>query len=337
VTAATHCAAGAAICRYVRWKPAGLVLAALSHFALDAIPHFEDPRLLAAVIGPVGQRLWPVLNAVPWATAAGLGVAIWLRHGPRAGGSRGQALYLIAGGLLGIALDPVMSAMGPESFMGRINHAAHVWKPAYGVLRDRTDLWPALVVVPILLEVATFAAATWLLLRRGPAGPPEQEASDMAREVTVRGAATHDLEAVADLWAELIEVHRQLDQRLWEPAPDGREKYREWIAETLARDDRALFVADADGPVVGFTHVVLDTGPQPMRPRVSAKITDMVVAADYRRHGIGRLLAEAAREWSVGQGAEDLRLSAAVRNPAAVAFWEAMGFEPWLVGMYRKL
>jgi len=159
----------------------------------------------------------------------------------------------------------------------------------------------------------------------------------MAGQVVVRPATPQDLDAVADLWEELIEAHRQLDDRLWEPAPDGRETYRRWVEETLTSDDRVLLVAELDGQVVGFTHGVLAGGPPPMRPRVSGMVTDMIVAADCRRRGIGRRLAEAIRDWFCERGAEDLRLSAAVRNPAAVAFWEALGLEPWVVAMWQRL
>jgi len=154
---------------------------------------------------------------------------------------------------------------------------------------------------------------------------------------TIREGQHSDLQQVSSLWLEMINHHRSLDDHAWEPAPDGQEKFREWMEETLALEERVLLVAEVEGKVVGFTHGSLGSSPAPMAPRRIGFITDLAVAAGHRRLGIGRQLAEAATQWFAQQNASAVKLSAATANQAAVAFWRALGFEPLTYGMRKQL
>jgi len=155
--------------------------------------------------------------------------------------------------------------------------------------------------------------------------------------VTVRDATPADLDQVADLWEELIRFHHDLDNRFWQKAPDGRELFRQWMGESLAEEKRVLFVATERAQVMGFAHGMLTNSPPPMRDRCIGSVTDLVVGASHRRRGIGRRLVEAVQDWFQRQGAVEIRLTAALCNESAVAFWRAMGFEPWTVTMRRRI
>jgi ribosomal protein S18 acetylase RimI-like enzyme len=155
--------------------------------------------------------------------------------------------------------------------------------------------------------------------------------------LVVRQATPEDLQAVGDLWELLIEQHRQLEPRFWESAPDGREKCLEFVTASLDADDRVLLVAEVEGRVVGFAHSMVADGPPPMRPRRIGHITDLVVHAGCRRRGIGRALVGGVRQWLAEKGADETRLSAAVANPDAVAFWRALGYEPITYGFWQPL
>jgi ribosomal protein S18 acetylase RimI-like enzyme len=153
----------------------------------------------------------------------------------------------------------------------------------------------------------------------------------------VRPARPGDLEAVGDLWEALIEQHRQLNERFWEPAADGREKYLQFVAGSLDAEGRVLLVAEIEGRVVGFTHGMLTGAPPPMRPRRIGSVTDLVVDPEFRRRGIGRVLVEGLRKWFAERGADEMRLSAAVANPDGIAFWRALGYEPLTYGLWCPL
>jgi RimJ/RimL family protein N-acetyltransferase len=97
----------------------------------------------------------------------------------------------------------------------------------------------------------------------------------------------------------------------------------------------AVFVAEReDGALVGRLSVARDTHP------ASTHVADLglMVAKDARRRGIGRALLQAAAEWARGAGVRKLELHVFPWNEAAIALYEAFGFqrEGYRKGHYRR-
>jgi len=156
-------------------------------------------------------------------------------------------------------------------------------------------------------------------------------------EVVIRGAEHGDLDAVAALWEELTSLHHALDNRFWIRADDGREKYRDWVAEGLDQDDRVLVVAEAQGQVVGFIHGMLKDTPPPLASKLTGQVTDLIVDEEHRGRGVGTRLVEAASRWFREKEAQQLMLNAAFCNRPAREFWRSMGFEPWVQTLWKPL
>jgi hypothetical protein len=171
VTEAAHFIVGAAICRHVRCKPLGLLLAFASHFALDAIPHFEHARVL-------GWASWTPVVAASWLATMAAAVAVWLRFRPGGAADRWTRLYLIAGGLLGGLLDQLKQWMGPSSLAWSANGAAHWWGPWYRALPSHAGVTIALAVAMAVVELAVIALAAWLLFRHAPSGEAPGPSAD---------------------------------------------------------------------------------------------------------------------------------------------------------------
>ncbi|MBM3499956.1 MAG: hypothetical protein FJX74_14955 [Armatimonadetes bacterium] len=166
MTEAAHFVVGAAICRYVRSKPLALALAFASHFALDAIPHFEHPRL-------IGMKSWIPVAAVGWLLALSAGLAIWLRFRPSQGSAGGYHLYLIAGGFLGGLVDQLMfwsGRGGPLGVIWEANRQAHWWEARYRSLTQDPQIGPPAAVAACVVEIGLAALATWLLFRARAGG-----------------------------------------------------------------------------------------------------------------------------------------------------------------------
>jgi RimJ/RimL family protein N-acetyltransferase len=86
----------------------------------------------------------------------------------------------------------------------------------------------------------------------------------------------------------------------------------------------AVFVAEReDGTLVGRLSVGRDPHP------ASTHVADvgLMVAQDARRQGVGRALMEAAVEWAGQAGVRKLELHVFPWNEAALALYEAFGFE----------
>jgi RimJ/RimL family protein N-acetyltransferase len=86
----------------------------------------------------------------------------------------------------------------------------------------------------------------------------------------------------------------------------------------------AVFVAEReDGALVGRLSVGRDPHP------ASTHVADvgLMVAFDARRQGVGRALMEAAVEWAREAGVRKLELHVFPWNEAALALYDAFGFE----------
>ena len=85
----------------------------------------------------------------------------------------------------------------------------------------------------------------------------------------------------------------------------------------------AVFVAEADGRLVGRLSVARDTHPS------SHHVADLglMIAAGHRRRGIGRALLKQAVVWARGAGIRKLELHVFPWNEPALRLYEAFGFE----------
>jgi ribosomal protein S18 acetylase RimI-like enzyme len=140
-----------------------------------------------------------------------------------------------------------------------------------------------------------------------------------------RQAAARDVAGIAGLHAESWRRHYRgayLDSYL-----DGdvvADRMAEWsgrLCGSRPAAGRHTVVADLDGDVTGFAHVILDAD-----PAWGAYLDALHVRHDLKRHGIGaRLIAEAARAVARRRPAAGLYLWVLEQNGAAQAFYAAQG------------
>ena len=106
----------------------------------------------------------------------------------------------------------------------------------------------------------------------------------------------------------------------WRSAGDERR----YLKAIRRFPDAAVYVAETDdGELVGRLSLSRDQHPS------SAHVADLglMVAAGWRRQGIGRALLEAAVEWARGAGVRKLELHVFPHNEAAIKLYEQFGFE----------
>jgi GNAT superfamily N-acetyltransferase len=94
-------------------------------------------------------------------------------------------------------------------------------------------------------------------------------------------------------------------------------------------------VATLDKQVVGLcgVHAMVTVH----RPAPVGRITVLVVDNKAQRHGIGRMLVEAAEQWCREQGCQIIEVTSNDRRAAAHAFYRHMGYERTSIRFFKKL
>ncbi len=169
---------------------------------------------------------------------------------------------------------------------------------------------------------------------------PSQVAGFFAFErqpkMNIRSAALGDMESLLTLQAEIHDLHVQAEPHRYRAAP--RQVAREHFGELLGDDDAQILVAQ-DGPdIVGYLvakHVRREGHPM-VKPRAFVLVDALCVSSKARRRGVGRRLMEAAQARAAALGVEGVELTVRGFNREAIAFYEALGFEPELLRMSRR-
>ena len=153
----------------------------------------------------------------------------------------------------------------------------------------------------------------------------------------IRDARGPDREAIVAMWRELMAHHRAQDSRFL-VAPDGERRYSRHIQEMMRSRDARVLVAETveRSPICGYLVVELQERPPMAMPGVYGFLSDIYVLESARRQGVGRLLFAEAQRWLTVRKAVAIELYVAEANPAAAAFWQALGFDPFLKLMRRE-
>jgi RimJ/RimL family protein N-acetyltransferase len=128
--------------------------------------------------------------------------------------------------------------------------------------------------------------------------------------------------------AELVKLAEAVagEEGRWILATEGWRSVsdeRRYLRSVLRHPDAAVFVAEADGRVVG--RLSLSRDPHPASRHVAD--VGLMVDAAHRGRGIGKRLLEEAVVWSRRSGITKLELHVFPWNEAALGLYESFGFE----------
>ncbi len=107
--------------------------------------------------------------------------------------------------------------------------------------------------------------------------------------------------------------------------PSNLTQSRDFIAERIARDESAIFLAeDAMGQALGFVQLY------PTFSSIDAHrtwlLSDLFTTPEARGRGVGTLLMNTARDFAVLSGAKGMVLETATDNLGAQRLYEALGY-----------
>jgi ribosomal protein S18 acetylase RimI-like enzyme len=156
--------------------------------------------------------------------------------------------------------------------------------------------------------------------------------------ITMRPGRPDDAPAVAALLVALHDVHVAAVPDAFRPTTLANEE-RRYREQHLGAPESRAFVAEADGEVVGYLWIRLAMA-DPLDsswPRRYADIDSLVVAKTRQGTGIGRQLLDVAHGWAKTQGVTETRLVVYAGNPAALAFYERLGYTTRARTLHRAI
>ncbi|MGX7926756.1 N-acetyltransferase family protein [Tsuneonella sp. HG094] len=120
--------------------------------------------------------------------------------------------------------------------------------------------------------------------------------------------------AMNRLYAEAFE-----DAATYLAAPPGQD----WIDQLLAHEGTALFVASAEGEIVGALTAYEFMKPESERRELY--IYDLAVADQWRRRGVATALIDAVRALARSRGGWVIFVQADYTDPPAIALYQKLG------------
>src|SRR5262249_27673446 len=154
----------------------------------------------------------------------------------------------------------------------------------------------------------------------------------------IRRATQADLPTLGRLGALLVRAHHEFDPKRFIAASSRTETgYAGFLGTQLTSPDVAVFVADQDGDVIGYTYAGVE-GHDWMSLRGPAGVLhDLVVDPLHRRNGVGRALLIETLAFLKSQGAPRVVLSTAAPNEGAQRLFASVGFRRTMLEMTAEL
>ena len=140
----------------------------------------------------------------------------------------------------------------------------------------------------------------------------------------IRTADMNDIEQLRKLYAEL-----EADGVKYQPEHFVT-GYRsdDFFLSIFESDDQDILVAELDGRVIGFSHVMIlkQKNVACLKPQTAVYIQDLDVLESERNKGTGTLLMDASKEYGRRNGADFIRTQVFPQNTDGMRFYERNGF-----------
>jgi ribosomal protein S18 acetylase RimI-like enzyme len=154
--------------------------------------------------------------------------------------------------------------------------------------------------------------------------------------VLIRRAEARDMAFIIELWQKLSQEIAACDDRC-AVRPEGEIIWAKWAGQRLRDEHSCVLVAEKGDDLVGYLLGHIDEAQPIFKQRRHAIVTDLFVAPESRRRGVGTKLVEQALEFFRGRDIGHVRVNVLQRNSAARAFWEKRGFGDFLFRMWKSL
>jgi ribosomal protein S18 acetylase RimI-like enzyme len=146
--------------------------------------------------------------------------------------------------------------------------------------------------------------------------------------ITIRKAITEDAEAIAKLFIELLDFHKERDL-YYTKSEVAEERQIAYIKNAISNESYLVLAATDKDKIVGYLIALIDKKPKVYKISDFGKIDIIAITKDYRRQGIGEKLFKKAKDWFLSKDIKRIEMNVATTNEISVNFWHKMGFKSY--------
>ncbi|MBI9051644.1 MAG: GNAT family N-acetyltransferase [Anaerolineaceae bacterium] len=157
-------------------------------------------------------------------------------------------------------------------------------------------------------------------------------------KINIRKATLDDYSAVCAVYEEIDAQHRDQLPHIFRKS-DGTVREKEYFLGLISDEQVGFFVAEVDGIIAGFGHVMLVNAHDfpILVPRQYAVVDCIAIKDGFQHHGIGKALMAEMQEWAVSKEASAIELNVYEFNRNAISFYEGLGYQTYSRKMNKKL
>ena len=155
-------------------------------------------------------------------------------------------------------------------------------------------------------------------------------------DVQIRRAKSRDMAFIVELWKQLSEEHARLDER-YALRSEAEIVWARWAGQRLRDEASIVLVAESGSECVGYLLGHAGEAQPIFEQRAYATITDLFVAPEFRRKGVGSKLMEEALAFFRSRDLKHIRLNVLAKDEETRAFYEKQGFGDFLYRMWKTL
>lgn len=152
----------------------------------------------------------------------------------------------------------------------------------------------------------------------------------------VRKAENSDIEHIVELWNGMMRHHIERDS-VYEMRSGAQELFRDYALACIRDEQKRVFVCCDGNEIAGYAMACIEQLPPVYIDTSIGEVDSICVSGKYRRKGVGKMLVEECEKWFAERGIKRAECMVSLKNPLALAFWEACGYEGYNKKCYKRL
>jgi len=134
-----------------------------------------------------------------------------------------------------------------------------------------------------------------------------------------------------------MDQNKRFNRKILRLRPGGLAIYGKFLKKQMSSKKARVFVAEADGKVIGHLMVSVKKLPPVYTIDKEAYVDELFVKPAFRGKGVGAALLREAQKWAKNRGLRELSLTANVKNARAQEVYHEFGFRDLTVKLVKFL